>query len=237
MRTYPIIDGHAYVIDDNYRELRIFAPDLEAEIPYILKENIKVLSIDTLDPVALHKWNNCRGEVEFRKMESDSVDLHPLEKCRQIETLNLDGNLVGSEVLEELPQLKQLSIDNESNKNPVRIDRLKSLEFLSVLKYGKNIIGLSECIELKTLWLWNYGPKTRNLRELAKLQKLEELQLVRPRIDTVDGIEDLSALKSFEVYYSRTLNDVSALDRCQYIKNVSLEHVPKIKPTNKDNVW
>ena len=57
--------------------------------------------------------------------------------CKQIETLNLDGNLVGSEVLEELPQLKQLAIDNEFNKNPIRIDRLRSLEFLSVLKYGK----------------------------------------------------------------------------------------------------
>jgi len=236
MRTYPIIDGHAYVIDDDYRELRIFAPDLELEIPYILKENIKVLSIDTMDPVALHRWHSCRGDVVFRKMESDIVDLLPLRECKQIETLNLDGNLVSSEVLEELPQLKKLAIDNESNKNPVRLDRLRSLEFLSILKYGKNIIGLSECVDLKTLWLWNYGPKTRNLQELARFQKLEELQLVRPRIDTLDGIEELSALRSFEVYYSRTLSDISALDRCRNIENVVLEHVPKIKPVD-DKVW
>lgn len=237
MRTYPIIDGHAFVIDDGYRELRIFARDVEAEIPYILEENITTLSVDTLDPIALYKWKRHGEQVEFRSMEGNPVNLFPLRCCKQIETLNLDGNLVGLEVLEELPRLKSLSIDNEFNKNPVMVDRLRSLEFLSILKYGKNIVGLSECVGLKELWLWNYAPKSRNLLELTKLQRLEKIQLVRPRIDTLEGIEALSALKSFEVYYSRTLRDVSALDRCPNLDNVVLEHVPKIKPTDKDKVW
>ena len=74
------------------------------------------------------------------------------------------------------------------------------------------------------------------MQELAKLQRLEELQLVRPRIDTLDGIEDLSALKRFEVYYSRTLSDILALECCRNMENVVLEHVPKIKPVD-GKVW
>lgn len=243
MNQYPIIDGRVFVIgDDGSKQLRIFAADLAEEVNYIIENGIAKVSIEMMDPVALHRWREWRitgGDApEFRKMPSAEVDLSPLRKCRLIETLHLEGNLINSEVLVELPRLHTLSIDNESRTNPVRLDILPVLRKLWITKYDKNIIGLQDCIGLDELRLWNYAPKCRNLKELEQLKNLTELVLIQPRIDTLEGIEQLSELRSFEVYYSRTLKDVSALENCKGVENVVLEHVPKIKPPSKnDVVW
>ena len=111
------------------------------------------------------------------------------------------------------------------------------MEELWVFKYGKNILGIHECVGLKKLKIWNYAPNLRNLMEMNKLQNLEKMELIQPRIDTLDGIEYLSRLNSLEVYYSRTLKDITALEKNKNISNVVLEHVPKIKPAFKDKVW
>ena len=243
MNQHPIIDGRAFVIhDDGSKTLRIFAADLAEEVSYILENGIAKVDVEMLDPVALYRWHEQRlvgGEdPEFRKMPSADVDLSPLRRCRQLETLHLEGNLVNSEVLAELPCLHTLSIDNQSRTNPVRLDILPALQKLWIHKYGKNMLGLPDCTGLQELRLWNYAPKCRNLRELERLQNLTKLELIQPRIDSLEGIERISSLRSIEVFYSRTLKDVSALENCPGLEKIVLEHVPKIKPASKnDIVW
>lgn len=241
MNQYPIIDGRAFVIyDDGSKALRIFAADLAEEVNYILENGITKVDVETVDPVALYQWHEHRltggAEPEFRKMPSADVDLSPLRRCRHIETLHLEGNLVNSEVLAEMPCLHTLSIDNHSGTNPIRLDIIPSLRKLWIQKYGKNILGLQNCTGLQALHLWNYAPKCRNLRELDLLKNLNELELIQPRIDSLEGIEQLCSLRSFEVYYSRTLKDVSSLDNCAGLEKVVLEHVPKIKPPSKNDI-
>lgn len=243
MHQYPIIDGRAFEIDENgKRTLRIFAADLAEEADYIFENNISRVNIETLDPVALYRWHEQRitgGEVpEFRKMPSAEVDLSPLRKCKHIEMLHLEGNLVNAEVLAELSCLHTLSIDNESRTNPVRIDMLPNLKELWIHKYGKNILGLPASTGLESVRLWNYAPKRRNLTEFEKLKNLRELSLIQVRIDTLEGIERLLALRSFEIYYSRSLSDISALKKCPWLENIVLERVPKIKrPSKNEIVW
>lgn len=239
MEKYQVINNCAVLDESNgRRELRVFAPDLKAMIPYIIEEQITEVAVWTMDPAALYQWSVTHEETEFRKMKDSNVDISPLALCPQIEWLALEGDLVNSDVLEKLPKLRSLSIDNDRRKNPVRLDGLRSLHTLWLTKPGKNIIGLSECTGLKELRIWNYAPKLRDLSELSQMKNLESLCLIQPRIDSVNGIERLAALKNFEIYYSRTLKDIAALEMRSDIENVVLEHVPKIiPPSRNDTVW
>ncbi len=234
MNEYEIIEGKA-VLDDK-RSLRVFAPDLNEITDFITRERITDVSVETMDPVALYRWSETHDEQVFRRMNDDRVDLSPMAKCPHIVKLNLEGNLVNSDVLKQIKGLRSLSIDNEGRKNPVDLSGMDSLETLYITKPAKNICGIFACTGLREVRFWKYAPKSRDLSEFAPLKNVENLCLIQPRIDTLNGIEALTALKNFEVWYSRTLCDISALDRRPQIENVVLEHVPKIKPPSKNDV-
>jgi len=234
MNEYEIIEGKTVM--DGKLGLRVFAPDLKDIADFIVRERIADVSVETMDPVALYRWSRTHEEQVFRKMNDASVDLSPLAQCPHIVRLNLAGDLVNSDVLKRLTNLRSLSIDNEGRKNPVDLSGMDSLETLYITKPAKNICGIFACTGLREVKFWKYAPKSRDLSEFAPLKNLENLCLVQPRIDTLDGIEALTVLRNFEVWYSRTLCDISALDRRPQIENVVLEHVPKIKPPSKNDV-
>lgn len=226
-----IKDGYLFEVKDNgQRRLRLFAPDLPDAIPYILSNGVSDIALETNDPIALYEWYKTRDEsiiYNMRKMDSIDVDILPLESCKDISALHLAGNVLHSEVLEGLPALQILSINNTSNRQKIHIDRLKALRTLWVLKWARNILGIENTRTLRELRLWNYCPKSRDLSEINQLQELADLELISPRIDSLDGVEQLSSLKRIGIFYSRTLKDISALDKCN-IEKIEFEHCPKI---------
>jgi hypothetical protein len=66
----------------------------------------------------------------------------------------------------------------------------------------KNLETLSNVIRLK---LWAYKPKSRNLESLRNCNNLVYLNLVQPGVDNLDGVENLSRLKEFELGNARSL--------------------------------
>ncbi len=236
---FELKDGRVHVIHpDGRRTLRIFAPDLPAEIPYIAEMGATSLAIMLIDPVGLHNWSISHEEAllfSMRKPESADVDLSPLRNCPFIEELSLEGNLINSYVLEHLPRLHTLSIDNTDRKAPVRLDRLGALQTLWIQKPGRNISGISSLTNLRHMRLWNYQPKSRDLSELNALTNLTELELISPRIDSLNGAEFLTSLTRLGVYYARTLKDASALHKCPALRDVAFEHVPALKDAEHSN--
>jgi len=226
-----IKDGFVHEVEDDGRQrLRLFAPDLSDAIPYILSKSISDIALETVDPIAIYEWSKTRDESilrNMRKMDSADVDILPLKPCKHINTLHLEGNVLHSEVLDDLPVLHTLSIDNTLNRQKIHIDRLKSIRTLWVHKWARNILGIENTRTLHELKLWNYSPKSRDLSELYALQELIELELISPKIDSLDGVDQLSSLKRIGIFYSRTLKDITALDKCN-IDRIDIEHAPAI---------
>ena len=193
--------------------------ELAATIPFINAHHIEHLEITLGDPrlfvdpafFEAHRQRVLNGEV--RPASDDNVDLSPLRDCPQLVSIVLDGNLMHSDALAELPSLRCLSLDNTIGKSVVDVRRLP-IQTLYVQKPGRNVRGFEQIKTLTELAIWNYQPKSRDLIGLTALESLRSLKLIRPRIESLNGAELLPALRQLEVYHARLLMDTSARERC-----------------------
>lgn len=236
MRMY-LKDNHVYRERDDQQEgLAIQSRELPQEIAYINAHQIAHLEVDLLNPRALVDDEYYARLVETalnREKNPDAeksncdVDIAALRQCLQLKSLVIDGNIIHSETLQVLPNLRSLSINNTFGKNQVDLSQVQQLRILYIQKPGRNIIGFEKIAGLQELCIWNYIPKSRNLAALSALKNLESLALIQPRIDSLDGIEECSALKRLEIFRSRTLKDISALDRCKQHVEFICNPMPK----------
>lgn len=203
---------------------------LEAEIPYINRNNIEHIEITLSDPRIYMTRGTPASAIQCDDSDRNfDVDIAPLLKCKKLTSLMRGGNIIHSDVLEELPNLQILSIDNTLGNTIIDVSKLRQLRILLVQKPGNKIRGFEGVVSLQFLSIWNYIPRSRSLAELAPLKKLENLQLIRPRIDTLQGVEQLESLRELGVYYSRTLTDIAALNQCQTEVKSIFDHTPNIK--------
>lgn len=194
--------------------------DLTAEIGYINARGIVMLEITTFNPRII--VDRAFYEDRLRQLQTAEntehataylTDIAPLRECPQLVQLTLSGDLLNSEVLTELPNLRCLSLDNTLGKHKVDLSTL-SLHTLYIQKPSRNVVGYEQLVSLRELCIWNYHPKSRDLSQLSALNNLQHLRLIQPRIDTLDGVENLPSLQKLGVYHARTLHDDSALLRC-----------------------
>ena len=228
-----IRDG--YIFSDfgyGLEHMHVFVCDLQEAVPYILEHHIKSVFIELVDPVALHescRLNDSLLLLNARKPESVDIDLSCMKDCREIVELRLEGNILHGEVLESFPMLHALHIHNEYGKEKLHLENLSALRELWITKYRNNIVGLPELNQLQKMYMWNYMPKSRNLSELSGLRSLQYLELIQPRIDSLDGIEQLPKLEQLKVYYARALSDISAISKSPSLVKASFDHIPKIQ--------
>ena len=228
-----IRDG--YIFSDfgyGLEHMHVFVCDLQEAVPYILEHHIKSVFIELVDPVALHeacRLNDSLLLLNARKPESVDVDLSCMKDCREIVELRLEGNILHGEILESFPMLHTLYIHNEYGKEKLHLKKLSALRELWITKYKQNIVGLSELNQLQKMYMWNYMPKSRNLSELSGLRSLQYLELIQPRIDSLDGIEQLPMLEQLKVYYARALSDISAISKSLSLVEAFFDHIPKIQ--------
>lgn len=64
---------------------------------------------------------------------------------------------------------------------------------------------------------------------MSRLRSLQYLELIQPRIDSLDGIEQLPMLEQLKVYYARALSDISAISKSPSLVKASFDHIPKIQ--------
>lgn len=228
-----IRDGYIFAdCGTGHMRMCIFASDLQKSVSYIIEHHIASIAIDLVDPVAIHE--SCRlndSSILFnaRKTESVDIDLSCMRDCREIVELSLEGNILHGEVLESIPTLHTLYVHNEYGKEKLHLKNLSALRELWITKYKQNIVGLSELNQLQKMYIWNYMSKSRNLSELSGLRSLQYLELIQPRIDSLDGIEQLPMLEQLKVYYARALSDISAIGKSPSLAKASFDHIPKIQ--------
>lgn len=235
MKMY-LRDGHVYTTwGDPLRDdgLVVSRHDLASEISYINAHRIAYVGVFTGDPRVIvdRAYREARLQMlqgaEDREPADYLTDISPLRDCPQLTQLSLSGDVVNSDVLAALPNLRCLSLDNTLGKHSVNLSPL-SLHMLYIQKPGRNVRGYEQIESLRKLVIWNYQPKSRDLSGLSKLIHLEHLCLIQPRISSLDGVEQLPSLARLEVSYARILADASALQRCMRPVEAVMDHVPNL---------
>lgn len=230
-------DGHVYTTWGNPQRddgLVVSRHDLASEIGYINAHGIAYVDVFTGDPRVI--VDPSFREARLQELQSAEnaapadylTDLAPLRDCPQLTQLSLSGDLINSEALAALPNLRCLSLDNILGKHAVDLSVL-ALHTLYLQKPGRNVRGYEQIVSLRELVIWNYQPGSRDLSGLNRLIQLERLRLIQPRISSLDGVEFLPSLTKLEVSYARALTNVSALQRCARPIEVTLDHVPNLQ--------
>lgn len=127
--------------------------------------------------------------------------------------------------ISRLPDLQFLSLGG-SRSNGFDFRRFRSLVDLRIGWHKDDILPASFSL-LKSLSLYGYAPKTRNLSCLPGFTALEELELVKARITSLEGVERFARIRELDVSYSRDLTSVKALVGTS-IERVHFEACPKV---------
>lgn len=165
------------------------------------------------------------NSIDDMELSGEEIDLSPFADADKIHALSLTGSFRNTEALHGLP-LTHLHIDNSRNKTPIDLSEFPMLERLSLDKCKRNITGLSKCSSLREICLYHYAPAGRDLTELRGLTNLCQVSLVHPRIDSLQGVEELNSLEKLLIAYSKTLRSLERLPTA--IKHLEIDHCPNV---------
>ena len=194
--------------------------DIEKKVEYILKNNIRNISLDQgLD------------NFDFLKKTNFIEEIYVSENIHEID-------------LYQLKQLKRMIVNVKKNKPQIDYSQFPQLEYLSIDWYAK-FPSLIENKKLKELILWKFKPKERNFGSLSLPESIENLEITGSNVQdflgislpnlkkieahycsnlkTLNGIESTSTtLESLIVCNCRNLTDYDILSTCSHLKKIIL---------------
>lgn len=154
----------------------------------------------------------------------EKLDFAPLARMAELLTvlsIIASAEVVNEKALYDLTNLKKIYLHN-SPKFKLDISQFPNLVHFGGV-YKANFIVLSNAFSLQSLVLTLYSKS--NLVELSDLSQLEILHLYRPRIVSLDGLEDLP-LKEITLYKASKLLSLDRLLRIATLKTLILEGCP-----------
>jgi len=117
-----------------------------------------------------------------------------------------------------LRHLTHLTLPHQSQPK-IDLAQFPQLRELSCAGKG-NAHNLSQAASLQRLYLFSF--KDKDLSALGSLKNLQQLTLIQPAIETLNGLTELLQLETLDIAYARKLHDISALQQCPWLKSVAL---------------
>lgn len=177
-------------------------------VKYIQQNDVKMVSLTTM----YYKTENIDFFIECSSVESLSITSSSI--------LDYSG-------LEYLKHLKSISLDEP--KNMVDLSKNTLLEEVSA-EYSKNILGIDTLKYLKTLKLWKYNPKSKNLVEFGVIGSLEELWITQSNITSLAGCGNMAKLRRLELNYLSKLEYIDEIEKnSNTLKSLKFDCCKKIK--------
>ncbi|WP_039866482.1 cell wall-binding repeat-containing protein [Peptostreptococcus anaerobius] len=158
---------------------------------------------------------------------NEVIDLTPLKKCKNLETLELDDQylakseqnptdkyLTDISPLKGLTKLKKLVLKNNKIENLSAIGSLTELEELDL--YGnkgiKSINGFENLKKLKKLLLNRTGEIT-DISPLKECKDLEELSIQYNKVSSIEALKDHEKLTLLDISGNKQITDLSPLEK------------------------
>ena len=150
-------------------------------------------------------------------------DLSFLKDYPLLRYLEIDGNKpVDMRQLSGLSNLRGLLV--ESAGSGINFEWFPELEVFTGTWHADNH-NLSSAHELRTMRIWKYAAKEKNLSVIANITRLETLHLTQTPIESLDGLETLEDLRYLDVAYAPKLASLSAFTACSGgLREVSIQN-------------
>ena len=134
----------------------------------------------------------------------DAKNIKSIESLSQLEVLGLQINSQQKLNLENFDKLRVVKVT--WSKGLTSIFKLKSVEKLNIQNYpNEDLSDISKMILLKKLYLTSR--KLRSLNGITNFKQLELLDLYNcPQLESTDGIEECTKLKTIEIEACKHLN-------------------------------
>lgn len=194
-----------------------------------LEELQSLLNIDKIDGIAFaDNWGNA------------------LPLCSKLKNLKalviIDSQLCDMSTLSDFRSVTYLSLSG-SSKATYDLSDFKNLKFLQLNHKGRVILP-QETVYLKQLILWAYKSPTHDMNSFHDWVNLEDLQLIRPTIHSLRGIDKLKKLKKLTIYGASKLTELDGLqsstvqhlvmETCQKIQDYAVIEETPIKALHMD---
>lgn len=159
---------------------------------------------------------------QHENQSAENLNFAALAHCPALQRLSFSeyrarqySNLAA---LYALRHLTHLTLPHQSQPK-IDLAQFPQLRELSCAGKG-NAHNLSQAASLQRLYLFSF--KDKDLSALGSLKNLQQLTLIRPAIETLNGLTELLQLETLDIAYARKLHDISALQQCPWLKSVAL---------------
>ena len=181
---------------------------------------IDIYDLKSFDFLDLLEPNNLK-HLYLGPTFSKKPNLHVIERFNGLETLNLEGQQKGIEVVRELAQLQKLTLKSVTVPSLSFLKGLMDLWYLDIKLGGTNKLdALSDLHNVKYLELW----QVKGLSDLAPIADMVGLQfLFLQSLPNVVQLPDLSRLMLLRKVYlenMKGLKDLSALDSAPALEEI-----------------
>ena len=156
-----------------------------------------------------------------------SKKLSPLFEIKDFITGLLLNESVEYSTLSSFENLTFLSVP-DNKKDIINLSDFLKLEILAC-DFSTRLKGLENATKLRSLIIGNYKSKNKNLLDFPALISLEYLDLIKPDINSLQGIEKLSKLKRLEIYGATKLEIIGDVSNLKLLEQISIEKSKNIK--------
>ena len=146
-------------------------------------------------------------------------DIGFLKQCETIECLRVHPAITSQNFdyspIYELPRLKWLQCETSYGEkgeyiSSIDYSRFPNLKWLSIIG-SKGHLNVQKADNVVSLFFDEAFPKSADLKNVIPTKNLEMFSITRASIRSLEGIDAAKKLKKLELYYNRSLTDISAL--------------------------
>lgn len=104
---------------------------------------------------------------------------------------------------------------------------LEEITFTSYKTFKGKIYGKND--SLRKLILWYFNPNDKSLKDLGFFKGLRELEINNTNIETLEGIESLTELRSLTINMGIKLREIKNIQNCKKLINVFIHNSKKVE--------